>query len=177
MSVLLISGPAGAGKSEFAERWASTRSYRCARVTPDEVWDLIKSGRADAVDGWSEEHRRQHELTLDGTAGLVSTFLRNEVSVVVDDVVFPEWPESGLEAWERRLPSVALRLVLLMPSWNVIVRRNAERSGRDNLPGPVSRKIFDDMNGWREQSQYPVIDNGEMTVDETVERVERLLGE
>ncbi len=173
--VLLVSGPAGAGKSEFAEHWASSRPDPCARVSTDEVWDLIKSGRADAVEGWSEEHRRQHQLTLDGVAALVQNFLKHEISVVVDDVLFPAWPESGLEAYEKRLPGVDLTLVVLMPSWDVIVRRNAERIGRDNLPEPMLRKIFDDMSGWNEQSAVPVIDNSEMSTEETVAAVEKLV--
>lgn len=171
-----MSGPAGAGKSEFAELWAASRTYPCARVTPDEVWDLIKSGRAYTDEGWSDEVDRQHEITLDGSAALVQNFLRNEISVVMDEVVFPSWAKSGLEAWEGRLPGVELRMVVLMPSWEVVVSRNARRSGRDDLPEPMLRKIYDDMQGWREQSKYPVIDNDELTVEETVAMVETMLG-
>lgn len=175
-SLLIMSGPAGAGKSEFAELWGESRTSPCARVSPDAIWDLIKSGHVYTDEGWTDEVDRQHEITLDGSAGLVSNFLRNQISVVMDEVVFPAWPKSGLEAWERRLPGVELNMVVLMPSWEVIVNRNAQRSGRDDLPEPMLRKIYDDMQGWREQSKYPVIDNDKLTVEETVAMVETILG-
>lgn len=169
--LLLVSGPAGAGKSELAELWASSQEFPCARVTPDDTWDLIKSGHVDPVFEWNDEARRQHEITLDGVAALIHNFLQNDISVVVDDVVFPAWPESGPEAWKRRLPGIELNLLVLMPSWDVIVRRNAERSGRDNLPETMLRTIYDDMQGRREQSEVPLIDNGEMTPEETISQV------
>lgn len=173
--LLLVSGPAGAGKSEFAELWASSRDHECARVSVDEVWDSIKSGRAHAVEGWSDEHARQHGITLDGATALASSFLSGGISVVVDDVLFPHWPDSGIEAWTRRLPGAELNMVLLMPSWQTIVQRNAEREGLDNLPEQMLRKIYDNMQGWREQSIWPIIDNGSLSVKETVSLAEKLL--
>lgn len=167
--LLLISGPAGAGKSEFAERWASTRDHPCARISVDELWDSIKAGRVQAVDGWSEEHGRQHGITLDGAAALVANFLKNSISVVIDDVVFPNWPPSGLPAWRDRLAEIDLNMVVLMPSWEVIVQRNSVRSGVDNLPEKMLRKIYDDMQAWQEQEQFPVIDNSELTIEATIE--------
>ncbi len=173
--LLLISGPAGAGKSELAELWASTRPYRCARVSMDATWELIKSGRALAVEGWNDESQRQHQLTMDNVAALIQNFLKHEISVVVDDVVFPAWPDSGLPAYERRLPGVDLTMVVLMPGWDVIRRRNAERDGLDNLPEQMLRKIYDDMSGWNEQSAVPLIDNSDMSIEQTLAEVERLV--
>ena len=106
----------------------------------------------------------------------MSTYLTGSISVVIDDVVFPAWPESGLEAWRKRLPSRDLDMVVLMPSWDIIVSRNVQRSGRDNLPVPMLRTIFDDMQAWQRQSEFPVIDNSKLSTPRTVERAGCLLG-
>lgn len=169
--LLLVTGPAGAGKSKFAGAWAKSRAHPCARISPDQLWTFIKSGRADPVDGWNEETRRQHEIVLDGAAALVTRFLESSISVVVDDVVFPDWPESGLEAWSKRLPGIDLNMVVLMPSWDEVVQRNACRTGRDNLPEHMLLRIYEDMQRWRQQTEFPVIDNGALTVEETVTKV------
>jgi ABC-type cobalamin/Fe3+-siderophores transport system ATPase subunit len=87
--VLLIAGPAGAGKTTVAEQWASSRPYRCAHVSLDDVRLLVKSGFADPQDGWGPEPQRQLDLARGSAALLARRFREAGIGCVIDDAVFP----------------------------------------------------------------------------------------
>jgi len=174
--VLLITGPAGAGKSSVAQAWAASRSETCAHLQLDDFRQLVVSGYHDPRIGWNEEAQRQLDLARTNVAGVATNFIKSEIDVVIDDVAFPDWEPSGLERWERALEPIEIDLVVLMPNWDIVVERNSVRDSHDQLPGPMLRKIYDDMSGWLDREDVLLIDNSKLSVDETVAEIERMLG-
>ena len=94
---------------------------------------------------------------------------------MIDDAVFPNWEQAGIDRWKRALGDIEIDLVALLPQWPVIRDRNDARDDVDRLPRDMLRKIYDDMAGWREQTRVPVIDSSDLSVPETVAEIERLL--
>jgi len=173
--VLLISGPAGAGKSSVGKAWAASRKNRCAHLQLDDFRRLLKSGYIDPRDGWNDEAQSQLDLARLNVASVTKNYFESGIEVVIDDVVFPNWEPSGLERWRAALSPIEIDFVMLFPTWEAVQARNLERSEEDRLPVPMLRKIYDDMAGWKSRSDVTVIDNSELSVAESVIKIEHAL--
>jgi hypothetical protein len=173
--VLLLTGPAGAGKTAAAERWAATRPYPAAHVSLDNVRDFVRSGYADPQDGWNEETQRQYELARDLCAELARRYVAAGVACVVDDAIFPEWPAVGYEGWEQALAGVPHTLVVLFADLPVLLERNERgHEGDRRLRRDIVEMIYRDMLPWR-AAGVPVVATDALSVDETVAEIDRLV--
>ncbi|MFD9423540.1 MULTISPECIES: AAA family ATPase [unclassified Streptomyces] len=87
--MLLITGPAGAGKSTLADAWARGRPTPTVHISLDDVRDWVKSGYANPEDGWDELSERQYTVARRCVALAVHEYARIGYGCVVDDAVFP----------------------------------------------------------------------------------------
>jgi predicted kinase len=175
--VLLLTGPAGAGKTTVAAEWASTRSSPTAHVSLDDVRDFLKSGYANPEDGWNEETQAQYDLARELCATLARRYVEAGIGCAVDDAVFPEWAEVGYRRWESALGDVPHALVVLFPRLDVARRRNASgHDGHRRLRADTMRMIYEDMLPWHD-TDVPVIDNSDLSVAETVAEIDRVLAD
>jgi chloramphenicol 3-O-phosphotransferase len=172
--VLLITGPAGAGKSSVAEAWAASRDFACAQLSLDTFREFVKAGYHDPRNGWNDEAQRQLELARSNMAAAVMNYLSSGIQVVIDDAVFPNWDAVGLDGWNEALTGVTIDLVVLIPEWSAVVERNGGRDGQRLVPEDVLQIIYDDMAGWRDVPSVSIIDNSGMTVAETITEIERI---
>ncbi len=173
--VLILTGPAGAGKSTIAEAWANTRDHPCAHVELDRVRSFVRSGFVNPVDGWNDETQRQLDLARGSVAMLARRYVEADFSCVIDDAVFPEWAPSGFDRWLRELDGLTPHLIVLLPSLDRCIERNADREGEDVLPEQMVRRIYGDMSPWLRQADVLVIDNGELSVEDAVRAIEAAL--
>jgi chloramphenicol 3-O-phosphotransferase len=173
--VLLITGPSGAGKSTVAEEWANAHGENAVQLSLDSFREFVKSGFRDPGNGWNDETQRQLDLARANIAAVASNYSEADFQVVVDDAVFPNWDEVGIERWREALSPLEIDLVALLPSWDAVLERNAARASDRKLPEAMLRTIYDDMSGWRRYSDVNVIDNSEFTVAQTLAEIERLL--
>ena len=174
--VLLIAGPAGAGKTVAADEWARTRPYPCAHISLDEVRGMIRSGFADPLDGWGPEPGRQYRLTRGSAALLARRFIGAGFRCVIDDAIFPDWPEADYPGWQRELEGIPHRLVVLLPSLDVVIQRDGERPPDSQVGLKFVKIIHEMMTPWENRSEVPVIDNSSMSILQTVVAIEAALG-
>ena len=173
--LLLITGPAGAGKSTVASEFASSRDERCVHLSLDSFRHMVKTGFIDPKYGWGDEVQVQLDIARANVASVASRYLNTGYQVVVDDALFPNWEAVGLEPWRRVMAPVEIDLVALMPDWEVVVARDKGRAADQQIPDEMLRTIYDDMGGWRERSDVAVIDNSVISVEETVVEIERVV--
>jgi hypothetical protein len=169
---VLLTGPAGAGKSAAADRWASGRASPTAHIALDEVRKLVKAGYADPADGWNDEAARQLDVARRGCAALARVYVEAGITCVVDDAIFPDWEDAGYAPWERALGRLPHALIVLMPSYEIVRARNALRVGRERLPEDMLCTIYEMMLPWWRQTRCPVLDNSSWSLDETAARVQ-----
>lgn len=171
--VLLITGPAGAGKSAAADAWVAGRTSPTAHISLDDVREFIAAGYADPRDGWTRETQRQYDIARQNCADMARRYVAAGITCVIDDAIFPQWADVNYAGWRQLLPDLAHHLVVLLPSLAVVTERNARRHGRRLLAPEMLSTIYDMMAPWREQSHYPVIDSSTLSIAETATAIQR----
>ena len=164
LAVLLI-GPAGAGKTSVAKYWADHRRVPTAHISLDDVREWVRSGFADPQTGWNENSEAQYRLARRTCGFSARNFLANGISCILDDAVFPDRPVVGLGGWKRHVGPGLLPVVLL-PGLDVVLERNAERSGNRRLTDEEVARIHGRMAGWY-GSGLPILDNSRQDIAST----------
>ncbi|MFE7902553.1 Pro-rich N-terminal domain-containing protein [Streptomyces sp. NPDC057424] len=172
LAVLLI-GPAGAGKTSVAKYWADHRRVPTAHISLDDVREWVRSGFADPQSGWNDNSEAQYRLARRTCGFAARNFLANGISCILDDAVFPDRPVVGLGGWKRHVGPGLLPVVLL-PGLDIVLERNAERSGNRRLSDEEVARIHGRMAGWY-GSGLPIIDNSQLDVPETAKVLDDVL--
>ncbi|MFI1468115.1 Pro-rich N-terminal domain-containing protein [Streptomyces wuyuanensis] len=172
LAVLLI-GPAGAGKTTVARHWAQNRRVPTAHISLDDVREWVCSGFADPQTGWNDQSEAQYRLARRTCGFAARNFLANGISCILDDAVFPDRPVVGLGGWKRHVGPGLLPVVLL-PGLEIVLERNAERSGNRRLSDEEVAGIHGRMAGWY-GSGLPIIDNSQCDVETTARILDDVL--
>ena len=173
--LLLVTGPAGAGKTTAAATSAASQREPTAHLSLDDVRDFVKSGYANPEDGWTAEAQRQYELARTACCVLARLYIAAGFNCVVNDVIFPRWRQVSYEAWRPDLKGIPHQMVVLLPDFASLPDRNRGRRGHRKLTATTLRTIYDMMVPWREQDEFPVIDTSGMSVEETVQAIQSQL--
>ncbi|MFE9774193.1 Pro-rich N-terminal domain-containing protein [Streptomyces sp. NPDC005931] len=172
IAVLLI-GPAGAGKTSVAKYWADHRRVPTAHISLDDVREWVRSGFADPQSGWNDNSEAQYRLARRTCGFAARNFLANGISCILDDAVFPDRPVVGLGGWKRHVGPGLLPVVLL-PGLDIVLERNAERTGNRRLSDEEVARIHGRMAGWY-GSGLPIIDNSQLDIPETARILDDVL--
>ncbi|MDX3779892.1 AAA family ATPase [Streptomyces europaeiscabiei] len=172
LAVLLI-GPAGAGKTSVAKYWAEHRRVPTAHISLDDVREWVRSGFADPQSGWNDNSEAQYRLARRTCGFSARNFLANGISCILDDAVFPDRPVVGLGGWKRHVGPGLLPVVLL-PGLEIVLERNAKRSGNRRLTDEEVARIHGRMAGWY-GSGLPIIDNSQLDVPATARVLDEVL--
>ncbi|MBX9396029.1 ATP-binding protein [Streptomyces sp. TRM72054] len=172
LAVLLI-GPAGAGKTSVAKFWADHRRVPTAHISLDDVREWVRSGFADPQSGWNDHSEAQYRLARRTCGFAARNFLANGISCILDDAVFPDRPVVGLGGWKRHVGPGLLPVVLL-PGLDIVLERNAERTGNRRLTDEEVARIHGRMAGWY-GSGLPIIDNSQLDVPGTARVLDEVL--
>ncbi len=173
--VLLLTGPAGAGKSAAARAWASLQPGYVAHIELDNVRDQIITGFADPRDGWNAEADWQYTIARQNCADMARRYVREGMTCVIDDAIFPAWDRVNVEGWRTALGDVPHNLIALLPRFEAVSARNAQRSGSRLLATDMLRTIYDMMEPWRDQSDVTMTDTTRLSIEETAQAIQRML--
>ena len=171
--VLLITGPAGAGKSATAAAWAAAQSTPTAHIQLDNVRDFVVAGYADPRDGWTEETQRQYDIAREHCATMARRYVAAGISCAIDDAIFPLWDGVNYEGWRQLLLDAPHAVVVLLPSQAAVAARNRSRHGRRLLAPEMLHTIYEMMEPWRDQRRWPVIDTSALSVAEAARAVQQ----
>ena len=84
------------------------------------------------------------------------------------------WEPYTHAAWRRALHDVDWRLVILQPDVELVCARAVARQGMRQPPEDILRRIHAAMERWRDIDDVTVLDNTELSVEETVEALDRV---
>lgn len=172
VAVLLI-GAAGAGKTTIARYWADRRAAATAHISLDDVREWVRAGFADPQTGWNDSSEAQYRLARRTCGFAARNFLANGISCIIDDAVFPDRPVVGLGGWKRHV-GPHLMPVVLLPGLDIVLARNAKRTGNRRLSDEEVARIHGRMAGWY-GSGLPIIDNSTLDVPEAAAALDQVV--
>ena len=164
--IFVISGTPASGKSSVAKALMQ-RFAQGVHIAVDDLREMVVSGIAHPVPEWTAETARQFSLARGNAALIAGRYSSAGFAVVVDDV-FSE-RDFGAD-YAVHFADAQPHRVLLLPSLEVALRRNSERTHKDfhheTLTGVIrylhAEYTVMDVRGWL------VIDSSELGVEETV---------
>jgi len=173
--VLLVSGPAGAGKSAAADAWASAQEPYSAHIELDAVREFVRSGWSDPRVGWNAVTDWQYAIARRNCVDMARRYVAEGITCVIDDAIFPLWEQVNYAGWSQLLAETPHYLIVLLPSFATVAARNVQRHGRRLLPPDLLRTIYDMMLPWRDQQAIPVLASSSLTIAQTAQRMQRVL--
>jgi cytidylate kinase len=132
-SLLVITGPPGAGKSTLARALAD-RFERSVLVEGDAFFGFLASG---AIEPWLPESNRQNEIVTQVAACAAGRYASSGYDTVYDGVLGPWF----LPTFAGATGLTELDYVVLMPSVERCVARVATREGHGFTDEPATRKM------------------------------------
>jgi hypothetical protein len=172
--VVLFTGPAAAGKSTVAEAWATSRATPTAFFDHDQARFLVRAGyisrtAAHADPSLRELADRQWLLAAAVCESMAATYTAWGFDFAVSAF---RPPGSWQGCWEQ-LDIMEPLIVVLLPALDVLLARDAERSGRAHVgEASVRRGLAYAWEAWRADARAYVIDNSNMSVEQVVALVE-----
>lgn len=121
--VLILTGPAGAGKNTVAYALTKLRE-KCTVIDIDLVRWMILQPHKSPWDG--EEGKKQARLGIKNGCILARSFIEEGYDVIILDVLTDEIAQ----IYKDRLKGLNPKIVLLLPTYEEIVRRSKLRPPR-----------------------------------------------
>ena len=164
--IFLISGPPAAGKTTLCGALLA-RFERGLHLPVDDLRGWVVAGMADSVP-WIDETERQFRIAEAAAFDVAMRYRRAGFAVALDHCRNPARMDEA--AAEAGCDPVR---VLLMPDLDVNLRRSHARTNKPFDPHLLDETIAFTNARYREDvgAGWLVLDNGAMTVEETVERV------
>lgn len=170
---LMITGPAGAGKSTAAAAWAARGTRPRALVDADALRYQVRAGIAHPEHGWTDSTQVQWDAAMDIWKAMLRIYKARGIDSVVDIYAPPCHPDPG----DTFMTDVGIRRVVLLPSLEVCLERNRRRNRQPLLRDEDLISNYEDfLSCVREGNPDHVVDNGDWSTDDTVEHIESLIG-
>jgi cytidylate kinase len=165
--VIILTGPPGAGKTTVAKLIAADASVPTVHLMTDFFYRAIRTGY---VLPYLPEAQQQNEVVVEAIVAAVAAYARGGYAVVVDGIVGPWFlaPFQRLAAQH----SIAVSYVVLRPDVDTIVSRAQSRDS-DELKAVDAITDLHGQFGQLRDLETHVIDNSDLSVDETAAEVRR----
>jgi|SRR3989344_2663274 len=164
MNLIILNGPTGTGKNTIAEIVAQKRE-KCAVIDFDVLRNMFRKPHKTPWDG--EAGYKQNVLGLEHACMLAKSFLDNGYDCIILDVLYDE----TANLYKEKLKEYKPVLVLLLPTWEEIKRRNETRPPR--LKAEELEMVY------KQQSELQVydkkIDNTDLSPEEVALKIVELM--
>jgi energy-coupling factor transporter ATP-binding protein EcfA2 len=164
-SLLLITGPPGAGKSTVARVLASRSDEPSVLVEGDAFYGFLARG---AVEPWKVESQRQNDVVTMASAGAAGCFASNGYATFFDGMVGPWF----LSTFVRATGLAAIDYVILLPSADRCVAGVQRPRDHEFADEGVTRQMHAQFAAAAIEARHVVIDPPEtpLAVADLVER-------
>jgi cytidylate kinase len=149
-SLLVVTGPPGAGKSTTA-RLLADRARRSVLVEGDAFFGFLAAG---VISPWTPAAAEQNETVTKAAARAAGEFVRGGYTTVYEGVLGPWY----LPTFAAATGLDRLDYVVLMPSADTCVQRVRSRAGHAFSDEPATRKMHAEFAAATVDPRHVVID-------------------
>jgi predicted kinase len=169
-NIIFITGAPGSGKSTVS-RQVAENFRRSVHLQVDHLRDMmVKGAELPTGQEWNDEATRQFKLARSSATFMAKNYAAAGFVVVIDDVCAPA---DFADYYSELFEDSAVRRVLLMPAQPALIERMQKRNGPyDQFLIPFVPAIYAYLDPLP-KSGWIVIDNSDMTVEQTVQEVLR----
>lgn len=166
--IYVVSGPPGAGKTSLCEALLASSEFGL-HIPVDDLRAWVRSGMSDSVP-WTEETERQFQIAEKAACAVARTYATAGFTVTIDHCRNPKRLEALTNEEFAEFKTVK---ILLLPNLQENLARNLARLNKPFAPEILSDTIRATNDGNRKDvpEGWLVIDNSELTIDETVKLV------
>jgi cytidylate kinase len=166
--IYFVSGPPGSGKTTLCRALMDTYS-KGLHLPVDDLRLWVTSGLADSVP-WTEETERQFQIAEKAACAVARTYSQAGFMVAVDHCRNPQRLD---EVIAENLSDLSVRKVLLLPDLETNLQRNLDRTNKEFDPAVLQDVIRFTNERYRLElsPNWLVIDNTDLTVEETLNRI------
>lgn len=158
VSLLIVTGPPGAGKSTVAAILANSFE-RSVLVSGDTFFGFLAAGN---IDPWLPASATQNEVVTEAAAAATARFVDAGYDTVYDGVVGP-WL---LDRFLATAGAAVVDYAILLPSVDACVQRVATRNGHGFTDEPATRKMHHEFSSAAIEPAH-VFDNGDANPSDT----------
>lgn len=168
--VVLFTGPAAAGKSTIAAAWATSRVVPTAFFDHDQARFLVRAGYVSRTSAHADpalalEAERQWLLAAAVCEAMAVTYTTWGYDFALS-AFRPPGPWKGCWAQLDRMNPL---IVVLLPTVDVLLARDAERTGRSRVgEASVRRGLQYDWATWQTDERAYVLDNSALSIEQVV---------
>lgn len=159
-NIIVLNGTCGSGKTTIAELFADKGWLA---VDGDCAIQSLRHKKGTKQYEWNEL-TEEIKCEID----ILSLFCKN---IVLSHVILPEDYKKFVEIFESR--NLKYKLILLKPQYQVAVERCQTRTCHTSITPEKWIKHFYDVLVF-DQHQFDIIDNSDMTAEDTIERIQDL---
>jgi chloramphenicol 3-O-phosphotransferase len=167
--VLIVTGPAAAGKTTAARRLAEESSEPSVHLQADDFFHALKKGR---LRGWVDGAEPQHEVVFEAVASAASAYAAGGYFVVVDSLIRPRFLPIVIE--NIKLKGIDLHYVVLRPRFAETLARSGGRRAEERHDDAVLEHMYAYFESLGELEGH-VIDNSEHDMTLTVDTIRAML--
>lgn len=171
--ILLLTGPAGAGKSTTSRAFLEEAQGEWAYINQDDIRQLMKAGYSSA-DGyeseWSVQTKKQWGVSIPLCCDMVRRYNEFGINCLVDFNASP----TGFREWEKYLTGLNYVLVVLLPDEHTVLSRNRNRDERSKLKDRKIQQNYHKLADWSDH-EVIIIDNSLTSLDDTIKDLMQLL--
>lgn len=168
--VVIVSGPAGAGKSSVCVSLCG-RYDRTVHLRTDEFFASIRMG---FIKPWHQGSHRQNVMVTRAAARAATAYAQELYAVFIDGVIGPHLLPIYVE--ELAVTQVPVHLVLLHAPADETVRRAIHREGTLRVQEPVIRELHRQFDAYGHFAGA-VVETGGLTADQSADRVMQVCGD
>lgn len=170
--LVVLTGPSGAGKSQTSAAWAERGGTPRAVINADQIRLIIRAGIAYPEDGWNDETQRQWDAATEIWQAMVRVYRKYSIDCIVD-VYAPPWPDSKVDVFMHEQQAIR---VILLPTLQTCLERNRVRDNSPLLSDElVTNNYREFVEGIRPEHRPFMIDNSDLTLDETLDQIEAII--
>ena len=174
--IFLITGAPGSGKTSVATALMQRFPYGL-HIPIDDLREWVVSGIAHPVPVWTDETSHQFLLARRAAAEIARLYAGAGFAVAIDDIIYPAEAQA---LFVDHLPGYTIHKILLHPSVDVALARNARRTNKQFDTSTLAEPIRAIHRSLAQQNfigmGWLILDNSELSVEETVDAVLERLG-